>query len=61
MSKAAFVTVSADTEPDRIARDMSRTAGIDPFVVVGFSERDFYAENRAQYEEKIAALLEPLR
>ena len=59
--KAAFVTVSSDTQPGRIAKDMARTAGIEPFAVAGFSERDFYAENRAQYEAKIAALVEPLR
>jgi len=59
--KAGFVTVSGDTEPDKIARDMERTSGVDPFVVIGFSEQDFYAENRNQYETKIAALIEPLR
>ena len=59
--KAAFVAVSGNTNPDKIARDMARTGGIDPFVVVGFSQGDFNAENRARYEAKIAALIEPLR
>lgn len=61
LRSAAFVTVSGDTRPDGIARDMARTARVEPFVVQGFSERDFYPENRGTYLAKVAALVAPLR
>jgi hypothetical protein len=55
---AAFVTVSGDTEPDKIAAAMAKAGGREPFAVVGFSERDFYPENRAAYLGKMRALCE---
>lgn len=58
---AAYVTVSGDTKPDKIVRNMAREGGREPFAFAGFSERDQYAENRASYLEKIAVLVEPLR
>lgn len=58
---AAYVTVSGDTKPDKIVRNMAKEGGREPFAFAGFSERDQYAENRATYVEKIAALVEPLR
>lgn len=57
----AFVTVSGDTRPDKIVRNMAKEGGREPFAFAGFSERDQYAENRAFYLDKIAALVEPLR
>lgn len=58
---AAYVTVSGDTKPDKIVRNMAKEGGREPFAFAGFSERDQYAVNRAAYVEKIAALVEPLR
>ncbi len=57
----AYVTVSGDTRPDKIVRNMAREGGREPFAAAGFSERDQYAENRDAYAAKIAALVEPLR
>lgn len=61
IKKAAFVTVSGDTEPDKIAKDMAKEAGVQPFAVRGFAERDFKPEGRAVYLEKIARLVDALR
>jgi|GEM_PF-155046 len=58
---AAYVTVSGDTKPDKIVRNMAKEGGREPFAFAGFSERDQYAENRDAYAAKIAALVEPLR
>lgn len=61
LPRAAYVTVSGDTKPDKIARNMTKEGGREPFAVAGFSERDQYAENRVAYANKIAALVDPLR
>jgi hypothetical protein len=61
ISRAAFVTVSGDTEPDKIALAMAREGGVEPFAVAGFAERDFYPENGDAYSAKLAGLLAPLR
>ncbi len=55
--RAAFITVSGDTEPDKIAKSMVKESGVVPFVSVGFAERDFYPENRDAYVRKIAAIV----
>ena len=57
----AFVTVSGDTGPDRIVRDMAAEAGLQPLSYAGFAERDQYPENRAAYLAKLASFLAPLR
>jgi len=57
--KAAFATVSGDTEPDKIVKAMSKESGVEPFAFVGFSESDFYPENRGTYIGKIAKLVQP--
>ncbi|MFH2115262.1 MAG: hypothetical protein ABIJ86_12235 [Spirochaetota bacterium] len=57
----AYVTVSGDTRPDKIVRNMVRESGQEPFAFAGFSERDQYVENRDAYVTKIAALVDPLR
>jgi hypothetical protein len=61
IAKAAFVTVSGDTEPDKIAGAMAKEGGVEPFAVAGFAERDFYPENYEAYAARIAGLLAPLR
>jgi len=59
--KAAFVTVSGDTQPDKIVAAMIEESGVEPFASDGFSERDLYPENRDSYVARLAALVEPLR
>lgn len=57
---AAFITVSGDTRPDKIAASMAGAGGRKPFAVAGFSERDFRPENRGDYVERIRALRDAL-
>lgn len=61
LRSAAFVTVAADTKPDRIVRDMEQTARVEPVAVAGFNERDFLPENAADYAARIARLVGTLR
>jgi hypothetical protein len=61
LASAGFVTVSGDTKPDRIARDMARTGGVEPFAIVGFTDHDFTSEAQAAYAAKLESLLTPLR
>jgi len=61
LARAAFVTVSGDTDPDKIVAAMVKESGVQPFAIAGFAERDFYPENRDGYVAKIAALVEPAR
>ncbi len=61
LKKAAFVTVSGDTEPDKIVAAMVEESGAEPFAVVGFSESDLYPENRQAYAASLASLVAPLR
>lgn len=59
--KAAFITVSGDTEPDKIAKSMAKEVGVEPFTVAGFAERDFKPDGRDAYLRKISGLVAPLR
>ena len=61
LGKAVFVTVSGDTEPDKIVAAMVEESGADPFASDGFSESDLYPENREDYAARLAALVAPLR
>jgi flavodoxin len=61
LRKAAFVSVSGDTEPDKIVAAMVEESGTEPFAFDGFSESDLYPESRASYVARLAALVEPLR
>ena len=61
LRSAAFVTVAADTKPDRIVKDMERTARVEPVATAGFNERDFLPENAADYAARIAGLMGSLR
>jgi len=53
---AAFVTVSGDTDPDKIVAAMAKESGTEPRAVAGFRDKDFLPENRAVYVGKIAEL-----
>ena len=55
--RAVYVTVSGDTEPDKIVRSMVKEGGVEPYAFAGFAERDFQPENRAGYIKKIAGLV----
>lgn len=61
LPRAAFVTVSGDTEPGKIVKAMAKEGGREPFAFAGFSEKHFLPENREAYAGRIAALVEPLR
>lgn len=55
--KAAFITISGDTKPDKVVKDMAKTSSVVPFASVGYAERDFLPENRAIYVEKLKTVL----
>ena len=55
--QAVYVTVSGDTDPDKIVRSMAKESGVEPSRFAGFAERDFYPENRAGYIQKIEGLV----
>lgn len=55
--KAAFITISGDTKPDKVVKDMSKTGKVVPFAFVGYAERDFLPENRTVYVEKLQSVL----
>lgn len=52
-----FASVSGDTKPDKIVKAMEKEGGVKAAASAGFSERDFYPENRSTYLTKIATLL----
>ncbi|MBL8966287.1 MAG: hypothetical protein JNG85_04700, partial [Spirochaetaceae bacterium] len=56
LPEVAFGTVSGDTKPDKIVAQMKKEGGAAPFAYAGFSEKDFLAENRGLYLEKLAYL-----
>jgi hypothetical protein len=58
---AAYVTVSHDTQPDKVAAAMAKESGRQPAAVTGFADRDFEPENRARYIAKIASIVDRLR
>ncbi len=55
--QAAFITISGDTKPDKVVKDMEKTGKVVPFAFVGYAERDFLPENRAVYVEKLKTIL----
>lgn len=57
----AFVTVSGDTEPDKIVADMEKVSGTTPLVFKGFSDKDFASENHSTYAAKIMSIIEKLK
>lgn len=52
----AFGTISGDTKPDKVVSQMAKEGGREPFAFAGFSEKDFKAEGRAHYLEKLKKL-----
>lgn len=58
---AAFVTVSGDTEPDKIVAAMMKESKAEPRVIEGFGDKDFSPENRSVYIGKIAGIVEGMR
>lgn len=61
LPKCAFLTVSGDTKPDKVAGVMAKVSGAEPAAFAGFAERDFKPENRASYVEKLKIVVETLR
>jgi hypothetical protein len=61
IAKAAFVTVSGDTAPDKVVRVMAKESAVEPFAFAGFSEYHFQPEFHEDYVGKLAALVRPLR
>ena len=59
-SATAFVTVSGDTEPDKIVADMKKVSGVVPAVFIGFRDKDFALENRESYAAKLKTIIENL-
>jgi hypothetical protein len=57
----AFVTVSGDTEPDKIVADMKKVSGTVPVVFMGFRDKDFAPENRESYAAKLTTIIEKLK
>ena len=58
---AAYVTVSGDTQPDKVVAEMAKESGRQPATFAGFVDRDFEPGNRAQYLEKIGSIVERMR
>lgn len=58
--RAAFITISGDTKPDKVVKDMEKTGKVAPFAFVGYAERDFLPENRTVYVEKLKSVLNGL-
>jgi hypothetical protein len=58
---AAYVTVSGDTQPDKVAAEMARESGRQPAAIAGFAQRDFEAGSRARYVAKIANIVDRFR
>jgi hypothetical protein len=56
LPEVAYGTISGDTEPAKIVAEMAKAGGRKPFAYAGFSEKDFKAENRSAYLEKLAYL-----
>jgi len=58
---AAYVTVSGDTQPDKVAAEMAKESGRQPATFAGFADRDFEPGSRAQYIAKIANVVDRFR
>jgi L-fucose isomerase-like protein len=61
LGKAVFVTVSGNTEPDKIVADMARESGISPLAVAGFVAADFAPGNKAAYEGKLSKIVDAMK
>lgn len=57
LPEAVYITVSGDTEPEKIVRMMEKASGKSPLGYESFTEKDFSAANRQIYLEKIRALM----
>ncbi len=57
----AFVTVSGDTDPDKIVADMKKVSGAVPAVFMGFRDKDFAPEHRDAYAAKLKTIIEKLK
>jgi len=55
---AVFVTVSGNTEPEKIVAEMVRESGIQPRAVASFIAADFAPENAAVYEGKLSKVMD---
>jgi hypothetical protein len=58
---SVFVTGSADTDPASVVAAMARESGRKPAAFAGFADRDFEADNRAVYVEKIGSVVDTFR
>ena len=61
LPRAAFVTVSGDTKPDKIVAAMEKESGAVPVVFEGFGDKDFAPENRAAYLAKVGKIVEKMK
>lgn len=57
---SAYVTVSGDTDPEKIVAAMAKESGRQPVASTGFADRDFEPGNRALYLEKIRGIVDRL-
>jgi len=57
----AYVTVSGNTDPDKVASAMAKESGRTPIAVAGFVDRDFEDGNRPLYLGKIRSIVDRLR
>jgi len=58
---AVFVTVSGNTEPEKIAAEMADESGIQPLAVVSFVQADFAPENRETHEGKLSKIIDAVK
>jgi len=61
LGKAVFVTVSGNTEPDKIVADMARESGLSPLAVASFIAADFAVESKAAYEGKLSKIVDAMK
>ncbi len=60
-ASAAYVIVSGDTDPSKVAAAMAKEAARQPAIFAGFVDRDFEPENRLRYLEKIGSVVDRFR
>ena len=58
---AVFVTVSGNTEPEKIVAEMTKESGLQPLAVASFVASDFAPENSAVYEAKVAKIVDLMK
>ncbi|MCX7028264.1 MAG: flavodoxin [Spirochaetes bacterium] len=61
LNATAFVAVSGNTEPEKIAADMAKESGAQPLAVAGFFQADFASEHKAEYEAKVAKIVDAMK